>query len=134
MIGAGKSEANAAFDASFLDVYTGGDKEIRNQVLELFLTQVELLLKRLKDAQGDERAWHEAAHSLKGCASGVGASGLAGLARAAEQEKSASEAASGGHHGRAARGVQLRPPPRCGPCWRLNSLNSDLELSCKYLI
>ena len=81
-----KAEANAAFDASFIDVYTGGDRSIRNQVLELFLTQAELLLTRLREAQGDERRWHEAAHSLKGCASGVGANGLAALAREAERQ------------------------------------------------
>ena len=81
---------NVVFDASFLDVYTGGDREIRDQVLNLFLDQAQLLLKRLKDAQGDERAWHEAAHSLKGCASGVGANALAAIAREAEKEAASS--------------------------------------------
>src|SRR5262249_22246808 len=89
MQSAAKGDVNAAFDASFLDVYTGGDRDIRDQVLRLFLTQGELLLNRLREAQGDQRAWHEAAHSLKGCASGVGASGLAGLAREAEQTAAA---------------------------------------------
>jgi len=89
MKSAGKVDANAAFDASFLDIYTGGDREIRDQVLRLFLTQAELLLDRLREAQGDQRAWHEAAHSLKGCARGVGANGLADLAREAEQRAGA---------------------------------------------
>ena len=93
MKSAGKADAHAAFDASFIDIYTGGDKEVRDQVLKLFLTQAELLLGRLKAATGDQRAWHEAAHSLKGCASGVGASGLAGLAREAEQQAGAPNAA-----------------------------------------
>ena len=86
MKSAAKSDASVAFDAAFLDIYTGGDKDVRDQVLKLFLTQGELLLDRLRKAQGDSRAWHEAAHSLKGCASGVGANGLAGLAREAEQK------------------------------------------------
>lgn len=90
MQGAGKAEANVAFDAAFLDIYTGGDKGLRNQVLEMFLAQSDLLLSRLKDARGNPKAWHEAAHSLKGCASGVGANGLAGLAREAEQQSGAS--------------------------------------------
>lgn len=90
MTSAEQAPANAAFDASFLDAYTGGDKEIRNQVLELFLTQTDLLLTRLKEAKGNAQAWHEAAHSLKGCASGVGANGLAGLARQAELGSTAS--------------------------------------------
>jgi len=86
---AAKADANAAFDASFLDIYTGGDRQVRDQVLRLFLTQAELLLGRLRAAQGDARAWHEAAHALKGCASGVGANGLADLAREAEQRANA---------------------------------------------
>ena len=92
MKSAGKADANAAFDASFLDIYTGGDRQVRDQVLRLFLTQAELLLGRLRAAQGDARAWHEAAHSLKGCASGVGANGLADLAREAEQRANATGA------------------------------------------
>ncbi len=88
---AASTQANAAFDASFLDIYTGGDKDVRNQVLELFLGQGELLLDRLKEACGNERAWHDAAHSLKGCASGVGANRLAGLAREAEAQGAAPE-------------------------------------------
>ena len=89
-MGVGQSaEANAAFDASFIDIYTGGDKQVRDQVLELFLAQGELLLQRLREALGNERAWHEAAHSLKGCASGVGANGLAAVAREAERQGAA---------------------------------------------
>lgn len=89
MMDAGSAEAVTAFDASFLDIYTGGDKEIRNQVLVLFLTQGELLLGRLREALGEERAWHDAAHSLKGCAAGVGAGGLASIAREAERQSAA---------------------------------------------
>jgi HPt (histidine-containing phosphotransfer) domain-containing protein len=74
-----------SFDPGFLDAYTGGDKGIRNQVLEMFLDQVALLLDRLDHARGDSKAWHAAAHSLKGCAAGVGANKIADLARLAEQ-------------------------------------------------
>ena len=80
-----KPVEDPAFDPKFLDTYTGGDKAIRNQVLELFLEQASLLLDRLYEARGDAKAWHAAAHSLKGCAGGVGASGVADLARLAEQ-------------------------------------------------
>lgn len=92
---AGNAEDDTAFDAAFLDVYTGGDEELRNQVLELFLIQGELLLDRLRQARGDERAWHDAAHSLKGCAAGIGASGLADLAREAERQSAAPPTAQG---------------------------------------
>lgn len=85
------TELKASFDPSFLDAYTGGDTGIRNQVLEMFLDQAALLLERLDDARGDAKAWHAAAHSLKGCASGVGANGIADLARLAEQRAAGPE-------------------------------------------
>jgi HPt (histidine-containing phosphotransfer) domain-containing protein len=84
-----KTDWNPAFDPQFLDAYTGGDKVVRDQVLTLFLEQSALLLKRLAAARADTKAWHDAAHSLKGCASGVGAKGLAELAREAEQKSAA---------------------------------------------
>lgn len=83
--------AKASFDPGFLDTYTGGDKGIRNQVLEMFLDQAALLVERLDNARGDTKTWHEVAHSLKGCASGVGANKIADLAKLAEQRASGPE-------------------------------------------
>jgi HPt (histidine-containing phosphotransfer) domain-containing protein len=73
------------FDPSVLDPYTGGDVEVRDQVLELFLDQAELLITELDHARGSTEAWMQAAHSLKGCARNVGANAIADLAFRAER-------------------------------------------------
>lgn len=84
-------EQAAGFDAGFLDAYTGGDIETRDQVLKLFLVQSHLLLGRLESALAAPKDWRDAAHSLKGCARSVGANGVADLALHAESEDRASE-------------------------------------------
>lgn len=76
----------AEFDAAFLDAYTGGERDLRDDVLRIFLEQSRLLLDRLEAALNGNKAWSEAAHSLKGCARSVGANALADLARRAEGE------------------------------------------------
>src|SRR5215470_14005151 len=81
----------AQFDASFLDVYTGGDVEARDQVLKLFLVQSHMLLGKLEVAVGNSKAWGEAAHSLKGCARSVGANTVADIALRAEGEAAAAK-------------------------------------------
>jgi len=86
-------DVDPQFDPKFLDAYTGGDHQIRDQVLTLFLEQASLLLQRLEDSRGNARAWMEVAHSLKGCAAGVGAAGIAALARVAEKGSAEPEAA-----------------------------------------
>ena len=83
----------AQFDVNFLDAYTGGDRETRDQVLKLFLVQSHMLLGRLESALADPKEWGEAAHSLKGCARSVGANTVADLASRAESQSEASEAA-----------------------------------------
>jgi len=88
-----ESACAAEFDAQFLDAYTGGDNDVRDQVLKLFLVQSDMLLGRLESAIGSPKAWAEAAHSLKGCARSVGANKVADLAARAEGELSASKSA-----------------------------------------
>jgi HPt (histidine-containing phosphotransfer) domain-containing protein len=80
------SPPSTLFDAEFLDAYTGGDDETRDQILKLFLVQSHLLFGKLEMALGRPKAWLEAAHSLKGCARSVGANTLADLAARAESE------------------------------------------------
>ncbi len=58
--------ARVQFDSQFLDAYTGGDNETRDQVLKLFLVQSHMLLGRLEDALGNPPAWGEAAHFPQG--------------------------------------------------------------------
>jgi HPt (histidine-containing phosphotransfer) domain-containing protein len=86
-----QGSARVQFDAKFLDTYTGGDDEARDQVLKLFLVQSHMLLGRLEDALGNSGAWGEAAHSLKGCARSVGANTVADLAHGAEGESQAAK-------------------------------------------
>lgn len=81
-----ESTRRAEFDAQFLDAYTGGDNEARDQVLKLFLVQSHLLLGRLESAIGFPKVWAEVAHSLKGCARSVGANTVADIAARAEND------------------------------------------------
>ena len=78
-------------DLAFLDQYTGGDDGLRDQVLSMFIEQVDLLLGRLKDVAGSATDWQQVTHSLKGCARGVGANALAEIARDAEAAASAAQ-------------------------------------------
>lgn len=87
-VGAGKGAP--ALDLDFLAQYTGGDREIRDQVLEMFITQAHLLIARLGEAKGEAGPWKDVTHSLKGCARGVGATAFADLAQQAEADAKAS--------------------------------------------
>jgi HPt (histidine-containing phosphotransfer) domain-containing protein len=89
------SPASLLFDAQFLEPYTGGDNETRDQILKIFLVQSHLLFGKLEVALGRPKAWMEAAHSLKGCARSVGANTLADLAARAESEFEAAQAVQG---------------------------------------
>lgn len=86
MPGETRGGGRAEFDAAFLDSYTGGEKDLRDDVLRIFLDQSRLLLDRLEAALNGHKAWSEAAHSLKGCARSVGANTVADLAQKAEGE------------------------------------------------
>jgi HPt (histidine-containing phosphotransfer) domain-containing protein len=95
MSGVQEGARGCEFDPLFLDAYTGGDTETRDQVLKLFLVQSHLLFGRLETSVGDPMGWGEAAHSLKGCARSVGANGVADLASRAESESSAPQTVQG---------------------------------------
>ncbi len=73
-------------DLVHLSKYTLGDKDLERQVLSLFATQSTLYIDRLRDAE-DDRAWLEAAHTLKGSAKGVGAWRVARYAEQVENLK-----------------------------------------------
>ena len=61
-----------AVDFDHLQRFTMGNRELECEVLNLFRTQSKLLLEKLHNA-GDDRAWLEAAHTMKGSAAGIGA-------------------------------------------------------------
>ena len=70
-------------DLVHLARYTMGSRDLEREMLELFSGQAPVYFKRLAVADGD-KAWREAAHSLKGSARAVGAWRVAELAEAAE--------------------------------------------------
>lgn len=73
-----------AIDLEHLQRYTLGNRSLQEEVLALFRSQSELYLQQLRDAC-DQKAWTDAAHTLKGSARSVGAVEVARRAEAAEQ-------------------------------------------------
>ena len=69
-----------------LDEQTMGDKELRNEIIELFLTQARESF-RIISGSNDVKAVRIAAHTLKGTARSLGAFGLASLAAEIEQDQ-----------------------------------------------
>jgi HPt (histidine-containing phosphotransfer) domain-containing protein len=70
-------------DLVHLSRYTLGERALEREVLELFCSQAVLYLEQLRAAMSD-KAWKEAAHSLKGSARAVGAWRAAQAAEHAE--------------------------------------------------
>ena len=71
-------------DLVHLSRFTLGDDKLQREVLQLFRVQANLFLERLESA-GDVTKWHEAAHTIKGSARGIGAWSVAKAAEGAEQ-------------------------------------------------
>ncbi len=76
-------------DHAHLGRYTMGLRDLEIEVLNLFAGQAPTTLSSLRDADS-EKAWHMAAHTLKGSARAVGAWSLATLAEDAERAGHAS--------------------------------------------
>lgn len=74
---------NHPVDLVHLARYTFGNSDLETELLELFHKQSMIYFDRLRQADG-LRAQCEAAHSLKGCARGIGAWRVAELAEMAE--------------------------------------------------
>jgi len=79
----GERLCSRPIDLVYLARFTLGNRALEREVLELFATQAPLYLAQLRTA-ADDRAWHMAAHTLKGSASAVGAWKAAAAAEAAE--------------------------------------------------
>jgi HPt (histidine-containing phosphotransfer) domain-containing protein len=71
-------------DRAYLARFTLGSAALEREVLQLFADQVPLYLQALRAARV-RKAWREAAHTIKGSASAVGARRLARFAELAEQ-------------------------------------------------
>ncbi|GAB4238273.1 MAG: hypothetical protein Kow0032_24600 [Methyloligellaceae bacterium] len=84
----GKTARTRPVDLVHLARHTMGNRALEREVLELFLMQSELYLERLDQAAND-KAWRDAAHTIKGSARGIGAWHLASCAEQAEALKGA---------------------------------------------
>jgi HPt (histidine-containing phosphotransfer) domain-containing protein len=93
----GDKLAGDPIDRSYLARFTMGHAAVEQEVLQLFADQVPLYLQQLRDAVTD-KAWKQAAHTIKGSASAIGAWRLARFAEMAEQIDVGSDAGlSEGH-------------------------------------
>ena len=97
--------AGDPIDRTYLARFTLGNAALEAEVLQLFADQVPLYLRALRDAR-TRKAWREAAHTIKGSASAVGAWRLARFAEMAERvDVEADLALSEGHRDEAVAAV-----------------------------
>ena len=77
---------NNAIDLEHLARYTGGERGLNSEVLQLFDGQMTRMVAELHTllASRDGKRWREVAHSIKGAARGVGAFSMGDLAASAE--------------------------------------------------
>jgi HPt (histidine-containing phosphotransfer) domain-containing protein len=79
----GRKASSRPVDLVHLSRYTLGERELEREVLELFCSQSLIYVERLREARSD-KDWKDAAHSLKGSASAIGAWRAAAAAARAE--------------------------------------------------
>jgi HPt (histidine-containing phosphotransfer) domain-containing protein len=80
---AGRKTTSRPVDLVHLSRYTLGERALEREVLELFCSQSPIYIERLQAARSDND-WKDAAHSLKGSASAIGAWRAAAAAANAE--------------------------------------------------
>ena len=73
-----------AVDRAYLARFTLGNAALEREVLELFASQTPVYLERLREA-ATAKDWKEAAHTIKGSASAIGAWRLQRFAELAER-------------------------------------------------
>lgn len=76
----------APLDLAHLRRFTAGNRALELEVLGLFAAQAPLTLRAMQHA-ASEKAWRDAAHTLKGSAYAVGANAVARTAAEAEQAR-----------------------------------------------
>lgn len=85
--GTAEAAAQRPIDLVHLSKFTMGRRDLEAEILGLFRQQLAASLEKLAEAArdaGNDKAWREAAHTLKGSARGVGAWVLADLCQSAE--------------------------------------------------
>jgi two-component system sensor histidine kinase/response regulator len=80
-------------DMEHLNMFTDGDPQEEQELLELFLEQADLSITELEAALegGDCDAWKKTAHRLKGSAANLGAAPLSASCEEAEQNDGANK-------------------------------------------
>lgn len=78
-----RRDLTGAVDFDYLKDYTAGDLALMEEVLGIFEEQASLWL-RLLDPAGDNGAWRDGAHTMKGASAGIGARALASVCGEAE--------------------------------------------------
>ena len=105
--------AGDPIDRAYLARFTLGNDALEREVLQLFAEQVPLYLQALRTACA-RKAWQEAAHTIKGSASAVGAWRLARFAEIAERvDVEADMALSEGHRDEAIAAVATAAEEAC---------------------
>lgn len=86
-ISQGVSIEQSPVDIEHLNMFTEGDPEEEQELLDLFFEQAEISVSELQAAldSGDIEAWKKAAHRLKGAAANLGANMLSGVCAEAEE-------------------------------------------------
>jgi HPt (histidine-containing phosphotransfer) domain-containing protein len=74
----------APVDLAFLRRFTRSDRTLEREVLQLFVAEAPNLIEALRRAD-TPKAWHDAAHTLKGASAAIGANKIARRAQAAEE-------------------------------------------------
>lgn len=77
------SRSLSPIDCDHLSRYTLGDRELEQEILQLFADQAQITLAKLRTA-ACAKSWYDAAHTLKGSARAVGATEVAGAAHDAQ--------------------------------------------------
>jgi HPt (histidine-containing phosphotransfer) domain-containing protein len=77
------TQALVPVDLVHLRRFTLGNRALELEVLQMFAEQAPLILDRLQQARTD-KAWRDAAHTLKGSAGAIGAHAVARAAAEAE--------------------------------------------------
>ena len=109
----GDGPAGEPIDRAYLARFTLGNAALEREVLELFAAQAPIYLQRLRAAQ-TRKDWKDAAHTIKGSASAVGARRLSCVATMAEKVDIEADAArSEGHREQAIAAVAAAGEEAC---------------------
>ena len=110
---AGDSLDGDPIDHAYLGRFTQGNAALEREVLELFAGMMPRYLDDLKAAETN-KAWRDAAHTIKGSAAAVGARRLARFAELAERlDVEVPQAASEGYREEAIRAVTAAVEEAC---------------------